>query len=476
MAGSAFGKFDFMQLFGGGARDACLFESKDSKVDLSAICHEVRGVDLDQGENASISLQDARRRSGEQLSPLGKACHVRSCELDSTLILRVWASRERRKTDEANGEDVFDVDASDESPLTRCGARRRLCGELRIPLQRFVLQCQDTLYQSWVTLDSPGDMNSAVSSDGMFDQKLVDGPRQMHKPRICLTVCKTANLSPSGKLLLAFEAPQEDRLSQWPALLRSQQQHHVMSKALYLQSLQLQGEEWSDARGERGMGSLNIRALQGRVDEQSNTIEELHQQISQVEARIRERKLNEKELSISEGDSPRKARVEAQLAEAARLHEQVGTRMSTGAPASLVEPGFGDPMMRKEAMETEAQQLRAENEKQSSDIENFRAQLAEVREEANSKIDAANERIRLLRRERDDNRQEREFINLEVRRLEEDNENLSVGNMQLAEQRDALLRIVEDLHQSTVASGLNTDAARLSVDSIRATIKNFSYP
>jgi uncharacterized coiled-coil DUF342 family protein len=224
------------------------------------------------------------------------------------------------------------------------------------------------------------------------------------------------------------------------------------------------------------MGSLNIRALQGRLDEQSNAIEELNQQISQVEARTRERKFNEEELSISEGDSPRKARVEAQLAEAARLHEQVGTRMSTGALASVGEPGFGDPMRRKEAMEMEAQQLRAENEKQSSDIENFRAQLAQVREEANSKIDAANERIRLLRRERDDNRQEREYINLEVRRLEEDSENLSVVHTQLAEQRDALLRIVEDLHQSTVASGLNTDTARQSVDSIRATIKNFSFP
>jgi hypothetical protein len=475
MAGSAFGKFDFLQLFGGGSRDACLFEGKDSKVDLSAFCHEVHGVDLSQGEQFFVSLQDGRRRSGEQLSPLGKACHVRSCELDATLLLKVWASRDPGATCES-------FDGLDSTVSTAFVGGQRLCGELRINLQRLVLQCQDSLlYQSWVALESPSSTPASVATSGLgeesgaLDLKLLEGgPRQMNlnQPRVCLTVCKTADLSASGKLHLSFEAPQELRMSHWSALLKSQSQHYVMSKTLHLQALQLQVGECSDLAGERRMDSPEVEAAQGRVKDQTFEIEELHRQITQVEAKTRERKLSEVPLSPAEQDTPRRARVEQQLAEAERF-QQVASRMSSGG-TSLVEPGFGDHSMRSEAAELAAQQLRDDNMKQQAELDGLRAELVKVREEANSKIDAANERIRLLRRDRDDAREDSERLKLDSRQLEGQNEQLSEENLQLAEQRQALLRIVEDLHQTTVVAGLD-EGTRRSVDSIKASIMaNFS--
>merc|ERR1740121_2923637 len=142
--------------------------------------------------------------------------------MDTTLLLSVWAARNEEATRRGKAGD----------------GSRRACGELRIPLGRLLQQCHAMLYQTWAVLDFSG-LTDSVASVGLsddastLDQSLVLGPRQLHQPRICLSVCRTGDLGPNGRLLLSQEATPDVRVERWAALLRSQQQHAALSGALY---------------------------------------------------------------------------------------------------------------------------------------------------------------------------------------------------------------------------------------------------
>lgn len=100
------------------------------------------------------------------------------------------------------------------------------------------------------------------------------------------------------------------------------------------------------------------------------------------------------------------------------------------------------------------------------ELEGLQDELAKITQEANEKIEAANVRLRSLRREREE-------AGLEVERLEEENRGLQQGVEDLLEQRDTLIqqkealeKIVEDLHQSFDQSGGLPGAGRSSIDSV----------
>jgi len=424
-----------LQLLGGGTgtREGCLFDAKSSTVDLTAVCHEARSIDVAEGDKVFVSLKDMRRQTSEQVSPLGAACHLRAVDLDTTLLLRVWAARDelaaRSGVEGAKG--------------------RRNCGELRIPLHRLVLQCQSMLYQTWATLDCPGLCDSVASiglgdESGAFDQKLVDGPRQLFQPRVCLSICKTADLGPTGKLLLSADASAEARAAQWGPLLRSQQQHAIMSAALHLQGSQAADTLMSTQ--ERSRAAARIQDLRGRVRAQAEDIEELRRQLREAEDRLA---------------STRDVRE--------HLPGSLGGRQPLG---SSERPGPGpkaEPLERTLAIEAEAEQLLSKNEKQQVQIESLRSEVEHVRQEANTKIDAANERIRALRRDRDEGLREGERLDAEVREIAGQKEDLISENKQLSDQKEALLQIVEDLHQTCTGAGLQ--ASRRSIDSITANFK-----
>merc|ERR1712061_279738 len=116
------------------------------------------------------------------------------------------------------------------------------------------------------------------------------------------------------------------------------------------------------------------------------------------------------------------------------------------------------------AVEAEAEQLREANNKQKTQIESLRAEVESVRLEANGKIDAANERIRALRRDRDESLREGERLAGEIKTAAAQKEEVTMEAKQLSDQKEALLRIVEDLHQTCVGAGLQT--SRRSIDSI----------
>jgi len=402
----------FLQFLGGN-REGCGFDSSTSVLEVSTVCHEARSVEIAQGEKIFVSVRDVRRRDNEVLAPLGAACHMKNAERDTTLLLQLWAAR-----DEA-------------SARLGGGGGRRACGELRIPLHRLILTCHGMLYQTWLTLDCPG-LSDSVASIGLaddsaaFDQKLAEGPRQLFQPRVCLSVCQTPELGPSGRLLLTADASNETRNERWGPLLRSQQQHAVLSAALHLHGLQA-GDSPVVAE-DRAKAMQKMQEVRARMQAQAEEIETLRAKSSQ-----------------GGGVLP--------------------------WPDLVKEPQVmdlhADPLQKTVALEMETETIRSANQKQKAENERLRTDVERVREEANTKIDNANERIRALRRDRDEAQREFRTLQGEVQRLHTTQNDLLAETRQLAEQKDALLQIVEDLHQACAGAGLQT-VGRQSIDSITA--------
>lgn len=118
----------------------------------------------------------------------------------------------------------------------------------------------------------------------------------------------------------------------------------------------------------------------------------------------------------------------------------------------------------------EADSLRRECDQQREEAHNVQMELDKISTEANGKIEAANDRIRTLRSRRDEAEQELQTLKASTLPLYQEEKNkMEAENRQLSEQKEALLRIVEDLHQTCIAAGLNT-AGRQSIDNITCTI------
>jgi len=119
--------------------------------------------------------------------------------------------------------------------------------------------------------------------------------------------------------------------------------------------------------------------------------------------------------------------------------------------------------------ERQLENLQAATAKQKEQIENLCVDVENVRQEANSKIDAANDRIRSLRRERDDHQGNADREANEARQLTQQKEELLLETRHLEEHKRALLRIVDELHQTCQNAGL--EASRRSIDSITANFR-----
>lgn len=88
------------------------------------------------------------------------------------------------------------------------------------------------------------------------------------------------------------------------------------------------------------------------------------------------------------------------------------------------------------------------------DIAALEEEIDANRKHANDQIDVANQRIRAIRQERDDNLQEYENLQEQGRRLETETAELMDEARTLTEQKEALMAIVEDLHRTCAGAGL----------------------
>jgi len=292
------------------------------------------------------------------------------------------------------------------------GPPPRACGDVRIPLRHLVSKCDGALYHSWLMLDSPG-LSDSVASIGLyegggldvgeaFSQALSNAPRQLVQPKACISLCKVEDLGPSGQPLWTPDAPRKDRVARWGPLLRSQQQHVVMCTAQHLQGAQMQRER-------RAQVKEQMEALEEKATEQARELQSLRDQVRR---------------------------------------QQEGGRLDSSISA------VREPTRQGGAEEN------AVGEQLEQEIGGLREELSKIGEEANNKIEAANVRIRSLRQERDQAVREVEQQSMETRKLQETKDELSSEKVKLVEQKEALLKIVEDLHQTCISAGLQMPAVK----------------
>eukprot|EP00927_Polykrikos_kofoidii_P057000 TRINITY_DN51102_c0_g1_i1.p1 TRINITY_DN51102_c0_g1~~TRINITY_DN51102_c0_g1_i1.p1 ORF type:complete len:443 (-),score=64.30 TRINITY_DN51102_c0_g1_i1:23-1351(-) len=423
-----------------GSREACFFDSRNGPSHISVTCHASHGIEISSDERLYVSVRDARRCEFEQAVQIGSVVELKSLDLDATLLLRLWAG-------------------PDTGPSKRDFTGLRMCGDVRVPLIRLAATFNSMLYHSWLSLDSPGLHDSVASigildEDGsLFDQRLVDGVRQLMQPKACFSICKSADLGIAGRLVMQADAPDADRVLRWGALLRSQQQHAIMSAAFHLQSPQLQEDPPSE-------GAMQIRQLGDRLRSQSATMQELRKKLED----------SEEKFGTADPKPPRAQATDTSRSDVAND----GCVDSVETLENMLAAQKKDLSSLRELVEksrkVETPELSNTDESQSSaanrnQVEALQASVAKLKEEASRKIETANERIRVLREERDELFQEGQRVISETEIIISHREELESENRQLLEQKQALLRIVEDLHQTCVGAGLESDGRR-SLDEV----------
>uniref|UniRef100_A0A7S0AIT4 Uncharacterized protein n=1 Tax=Pyrodinium bahamense TaxID=73915 RepID=A0A7S0AIT4_9DINO len=420
---------ELFQRFAGGGRECSLFDGPVStKVDALAVCHEVRCVQLAPGERTCASFRVLGRHGREDVpGPPGEPQELPSLRLDEVVLLRVWA---------ALGEEPAAPDVE-----------RRACGEARIPLRHIVTRCDGLLYRTWIALDSPGLCDSMASmghvspaSDGeAFDQALSNACRQAFQPKACITICKAEDLGSSRQALWTVEASQKERIARWGALLRSQKQHVLLSTTQHLHSMQAH-------RDRQPQVELQLQELEGQARAQAQEHEALRERLqSRQEALQLERELarsGRRRSSLRELEE----KAARQLEESRELAESAAERAARRS--------------REAEVAAEAERQRALGDRLRQELEVLEEELASIRQEAKDKMEAADANIRVLRGKREDAARLAEQQKAENLRMLQEVDQLRKDKVNLAEQKEELMKIVEDLHQTCDTHGLTagTDA------------------
>jgi len=331
-----------------------------------------------------------------------------------------------------------------------------------------VTRCDGALYHTWFTLDTASLQDTASSITSLiaggdaeaFDRSMLNGPRQLAQPKACISICKTSVLDAAGRVLYVADAPNDFRIAQWGPLLRSQQQHVVMCAAYHLESTQ----QPVTSPSQNAMADRMAARLQMLEEKESESMQEIARLRSEAQT-FRDR--DSKQLSEIQRLQADVARYEANAPQAAVASAQQQSAMEAQAAEiqHLKQLLAGKESERREALEAAAA---AASSTSRQETEHLQSELTKMSAEANAKIDAANERIRSLRRDRDEALREAERVAAEKRQLQQDKNALLLEKDQLTEQKEALLKIVEDLHQTCIGAGQQglQGATRASIDSI----------
>jgi len=370
------------------------------------------------GERTCASWRILGRSEEEVLCLAGELQELKALRLDEVLLLSVWA-------------------ALTESPMAPY-AERRACGEARIPLRHLITHCDRMLYRTWIALESPGLLDSVASmghaapapGGEAFDQALSNAARQPSQP-------KAGDLGPGGQPLWTFDVSGKERIARWGSLLRSQRQHVLLATAQHLQSRQPHRDQ-RQAQVEQQIEELEIQA-RSRVQEQDLLRERLRgcRDDLRRETDAGRRRASQRDLE------ERGARQLEESRELAKSSAERAARRGRDAEAT-VEVG------RQRSL---SEQLQCEREA-------LEEELRSIRQEANDKMEAAESNMHVLHVKREEADRLAEQRKAENVRLQGEAERLAQENAALAEQKEALMQIVEDLHQLCNSNGISagTDA------------------
>eukprot|EP00929_Paragymnodinium_shiwhaense_P119560 TRINITY_DN91462_c0_g1_i1.p1 TRINITY_DN91462_c0_g1~~TRINITY_DN91462_c0_g1_i1.p1 ORF type:complete len:420 (+),score=94.07 TRINITY_DN91462_c0_g1_i1:131-1390(+) len=410
---------DILQRMAAGSRASCFFDGESTRIDASAMCHEVRGVTLAPGERVVVSFcdADARRDVAEAFASPGELCSMTDLKIQAVIVMRIWACLGRPSksaSGPAGGYAAADF-LSGLSGSSGLGAQQRrdekprLLGEVRLPLHVLATRCDGALYHTWLLLEEPAAGNDGareLTDEQSFGAALLGSEQDLFKPKACLSLVRTVELDGQSRVLWQPDMPHAQRISRWGPLMRSQAQHESLC-------------------------ALEFRESPGSRSESSRHSEDL--------SKLQQQELENRALLLQ---------VQSEL-DSCRRQE--------------------DNFVAQRASETkqEAKRERELAERLQKDLEQLQRELLRVGEEANTRIGTANDNIRALRKERDvalaDLQQQKEAHGA----LADRREKAALEKAELIEQKEALLQIVEDLHQACSAGGLG-DAGRKSVESLFA--------
>eukprot|EP00405_Crypthecodinium_cohnii_P014589 CAMPEP_0206449060 /NCGR_PEP_ID=MMETSP0324_2-20121206/17865_1 /ASSEMBLY_ACC=CAM_ASM_000836 /TAXON_ID=2866 /ORGANISM="Crypthecodinium cohnii, Strain Seligo" /LENGTH=396 /DNA_ID=CAMNT_0053918367 /DNA_START=27 /DNA_END=1220 /DNA_ORIENTATION=+ len=384
-----------LQQFAGG-REGC-FESAATKVDAVAVCHEVRSVPLSSNEVLVSDFRVLNQRQpmhnlhDRKLLSADQTINLKSLQIDAVVQLTVYAQ-------------------------DRDSGAIRSCGEVRIPLRTVVTKYDQSLYHTWVTLDTPG-LNDSVASIGLMDgiqgvgeafaHAMNNAPRQLSQPKACISLCKATDLDPSGHVLWTEDLPRKDRISRWGPMLRSQQQHIVMCAA------QHHHQEQDRPTRESQQDSAQLRALLQREEQQVKELEILR-------ANVRER----------------------------RAQQASQQQRSAAAAATKTKTKMKMKMKKREEFDEQVRSLKLE--------------LEQLSVEANKKIEEGNVRIEQLRQERDMAAEEADREFRTVQKLQERKVALASQRAMLAEEKERMMKTLEDVYEDCRNAGVPLDGTSLA--------------
>jgi len=413
-----------------GSRDGCFSEAL-LKVDATIVCHQIRCPDLEKGERLWFSVKDLRCRERENLVDCGEAVPMKSLQLDTLLLVRTWAGRDRAE---------------------------RVFGELRIPLDWLIHKCNSCLYYTWVQLDTPG-LDASVSSVGMlaaqddgnaFDQALRNGPRVLTSPGVCMSIIKTSELGPSGQIMFTDDMSLDAKFGFWPCLLRSQQQHMMMCQAQ-----KFQRPDRTSVSSEQGDAKRLQDQLRGLQDQLRDTtsgfeaerakFEDERDRLSDSQSNPEVTKLRERVVEMEANERYLQSLVEEMQNGNRDEGKQRVTEMNRLAAEN------------KRLLEREAT-LQAANDRQKGELkenEALRVKLDEISDEANRKITGANDLIRRVKRERDDIKEE-----IQLLRSDQDGQN--------HQQNEGLVSELKAVEERGIKQVMEIDQLRGQVSELEA--------
>jgi hypothetical protein len=405
------------------------------KVDATAVCHEIRCPGLEQGVQTCVSFQ-VLGGGHEQEVEVGGLCDLRSLQLSAVLLLRVYASGDE--------------------PHTASRAQRKACGEVHIPLRQLVSKYDNMLYHTWLTLEKPGLLDSVASmglfapthEEDAFAQAMHNGSRQLHQPQVCVSICKSEDLGPNGQPTWTVDASKRDRIARWAPLLRAQQQATMLCTLQHLQNPQPSKTSGMEAPQKQS------QALEEQEREQKQELRDLRERLRacQEQGGIATQPLNHDD---DRWNSLRQINDKGfnQLEQSRRL------------VASLQNRGRDGPL----GMELERQRNLAAELKREHDA--LLEDLASTEQEAQRKFRDQEEGIDVLKQSRDDALTNYQHWQAEVQQLIRATDELTAEKARLLEQKDGLVKIVEDLHEACGIAGLPT-GGREPINSIMG----FNYP
>lgn len=281
----------------------------------------------------------------------------------------------------------------------------RICGELLIPLTWLVTRSQGVLYQTWVALDASRKGMEESTESAAFDRE------------------STFDRQVSGGESL--EGPR--------VCLSVCRSSELGSSGRLLLAMDVS----ADVRSDRWCALLK----------------------SQKQHEVICTALHDRMLHSAGGDSREEERLRRLAQAQAEEMEELRCELRAG-PASSPAASSSAPRSGEEPCD-----VPSANAARRIEIDKLKGELESLSHEANSKIDAANDRIRSLRRDRDEARGVVQQHRDEAASCERELSTMREDVAKLAAKKESLLAIVEDLHRTCSDAGLEA-LGRNSIDSI----------